>query len=193
MTSTHFLHIPRKQRASLTEASAACSNRRRLHFSRFVLTISQSIDGINFFLQLFIPKLRTCSFCLLPPCILPVFWSLHTIRYFLTDFLRNPAGFFPIFHFFARLPIGGKCAVIAQSKALRGSFPGFGTVALATEAPTSCILQEGRMHPSSFFAPERKRSTAVPCSLPFTGFSAGILSARRSRPGDIPPGRSRSC
>ena len=193
MASSHFLHIPRNPQGSSGEAARSCTNHRRVHFSRFALTIPQAFDGINCFLQLFILKLRTCSFCLSAPCRIPPFWALHTIRYFLTDFRRILPGFFPLFPFFARLPIGAKCTAFAQFVVLLSLAMRKMSVAFATKAAPSCILQDNRAHPSRFPPHRTKEAQHCCASLGFTALSAGILSARQSRPGGIPRCPSSPC
>ena len=193
MASSHFLHIPRNPQGSSGEAARSCTNHRRVHFSRFALTIPQAFDGINCFLQLFILKLRTCSFCLSAPCRMPPFWALHTIRYFLTDFRWFLPGFLPLFPFFARLPIGAKCAAFAQFVVLLPFALRKMSVAFATKAAPSCILQESELLPAPFPPHCAKGAQHCCASFGFTGVSAGILSARRSRPGECPPALRRFC
>lgn len=120
-------------------------------------TITQLSDRINCFLQLFILKLRSCSICRRHTAIIPSFWAVHTIRYFLTEFIRFHPIFSPLFRFFVRPSIRGNRPTFVNFQPRSGPTAGIWSVAFATKHFPSCILQESGDHLSSFFATERKR------------------------------------
>lgn len=124
-------------------------------------TITQLSDRINCFLQLFILKLRSCSICRRHTAIIPSFWAVHTIRYFLTEFIRFHPIFSPLFRFFVRPSIRGNRSTFVNFQPRSGPTAGIWSVAFATKHFPSCILQEGGNHLSSF-SPQSVKDALAP-------------------------------
>ena len=118
-------------------------------------------DRINCFLQLFILKLRSCSFCRRHTVIIPPFWAVHTIRYFLTEFIRFHPIFYPLFRFFTRPSTGGNRSAFVNFLPHSGPTAGIWSVAFATKRFPSCILQENGANPSSF-SPQSVKDALLP-------------------------------
>ena len=94
--------------------------------------------------------------------------------------------------FFPSLPARASATLVSLfSILLRRAV--FDTVALATVPLDSCILQESAPPPASFSPYVQKWSVGVPRSDFFTGVSAGILSAHRSRHGETGRCPPRAC
>ena len=124
------------------------------------------------------------------PCFLPLFRHILFTSYNSLFFDGIPTKSTKIIRVFTILLQSSSEAQMCRQRPFSASRAGMGSVACATNGSRSCILQDSGGHHASFSLHDRHLAGHSPAGCRFTGFSAGILSARQSRPGAAPPGPS---
>lgn len=163
---------------------------RRVHFSKELLLIYHMLSTESTLFCNF--SFSNCELVYSAPCpgsLFPAFGQFVQFDIFSRFSLGRMS---ETRRFFPSLPARASATLVSLFSILRRRAV-FDTVALATVPLDSCILQESAPPPASFSPYVQKWSVGVPRSDFFTGVSAGILSAHRSRHGETGRCPPRAC